>query len=70
MTKYDYPFGLAGRTKTADFAGELKEKFVSTVGTANPGESLFQISAFQVGTDDISNHRPEKTILSFKFFLV
>jgi hypothetical protein len=70
MTKYDDPFGLAGRTKTADFAGKLKQKFVSTVGATNPGESLFQIATFQIGANHLSNHRSEKTILALEFFLI
>jgi len=70
MSKYDYPFGLTGGTKTTDFAGKLKQKFMSTVRATNPSETFFQITTFHIGVNHIPNHRPKKTILLLELFLI
>jgi len=53
VTEDDHSFYLSGRTETADFAGKLKQKLLSTVGTTNSGESFLQIATLQMGSNHI-----------------
>lgn len=70
MTEDDYPLGLTGGTKATDFARKLKQKLVSTVGTGNSGESLLQVSTFQVGSHHFRDNGSKETIPLFESFFV
>ena len=66
LTKLNYFFCVAGRAEPASPAGKSEQVFIVTVGTADSGKALFQITAFKIGPDNIGNDWAVKAVVPFK----
>jgi len=61
---------MAGRAEMAALAGECQEVLMAAVFTLHTGETVVQVAAVQIPVDDLLYIGTEKSIESFKTFLI
>jgi hypothetical protein len=66
FTKLDHLFCMAGGTEPAAPAGKGQQVFVMTVRAADPGETLLEIAAFEIGAHHLGDNRAVEAILLAK----
>jgi len=70
MPENNNAFGHAGNTDTAFITGERKDLFVTAVGPTDSGASLFQIPAFEKGSNRFTDDSPKKAIPLLEFCVI
>lgn len=63
-------FSMAGRTKSAGFAGKHQQPLFPTVGTPDAGKSTHRIAVVEITLDHFLDDRTEEAVLSFKATLI